>query len=134
LPTRFGGFVTVVLLPLFFAFSGVRTSIGLLNTVEDWLLLTALLLLATVIKVGGAGLAAYLTGSSCREALTIGVLMNTRGLMEVVVLNIGLDLGIISEGMFALMVLVALLTTAATPPLLAALGSGPARPGPVTSR
>ncbi len=132
LPTRFGGFVTVVLLPLFFAFSGVRTSIGLLNTVDDWLLLAALLVLATVVKVGGAGLAARLTGSSSREALAIGVLMNTRGLMEVVVLNIGLDLGIISEGMFALMVLVALLTTAATPPLLAVLGVVPGRVERVT--
>ncbi len=125
LPSRFGGFVTVVLLPLFFAFSGVRTSIGLLNTVDDWLLLAVLLLLATAVKVAGAGLAARLTGSSSREALAIGVLMNTRGLMEVVVLNIGLDLGIISDGMFALMVLMALLTTAATPPLLAVLGVVP---------
>ena len=131
LPARFGGFVTPVLLPLFFAFSGVRTRIGLLDSSGDWLLL-ALLLLATVVKIAGAGLAARLTGSSPREALAIGVLMNTRGLMEVVVLNIGLDLGIISGQMFAIMVLVALLTTAATPPLLAALGVDPGGHAEVT--
>ena len=132
LPARFGGFVTPVLLPLFFAFSGVRTRIGLLDSSGDWLLLLALLLLATVVKIAGAGLAARLTGSSPREALAIGVLMNTRGLMEVVVLNIGLDLGIISGQMFAIMVLVALLTTAATPPLLAALGVDPGGHAEVT--
>jgi Kef-type K+ transport system membrane component KefB len=86
LPARFGGFVTPVLLPLFFPFSGVRTRIGLLDSSSDWLLL-ALLLMATVVKVAGTGLAARLTGSSPREALAIGVLMNTRGLMEVVVLH-----------------------------------------------
>ena len=132
LPARFGGFVTPVLLPLFFAFSGVRTRIGLLDSSGDWLLLLALLLFATVVKIAGAGLAARLIGSSPREALAIGVLMNTRGLMEVVVLNIGLDLGNISGQMFATMVLVALLTTAATPPLLATLGVDPGGHAEVT--
>ncbi|MCK6521886.1 cation:proton antiporter [Myxococcota bacterium] len=111
-------FVTIVLLPLFFAFSGLRTEIGLLHGVEDWLWCLVLLTVATIGKFGGSALAARLSGLGVRESAAIGVLMNTRGLMEIVVLNVGLDIGVISPRMFTMMVLVALVTTWITSPLL----------------
>ncbi len=108
----------VLLLPLFFASAGLRTSIGLLGDGRLWLDL--LLIIATAIagKLGGAALAARLGGMSWREAATIGILMNTRGLMELVVLNIGLEIGVISHSVFTMMVLMALVTTLMTAPLL----------------
>ena len=111
-------FVTIVLLPLFFAFSGLRTEIGLLHGVEDWTWCLVLLVVATIGKFGGSALAAKLSGLGTRESAAIGVLMNTRGLMEIVVLNVGLDIGVISPRMFTMMVLVALVTTWITSPLL----------------
>jgi Kef-type K+ transport system membrane component KefB len=111
--------VSVLLLPLFFAYSGMRTQIGLLDGVESWLICAVAMLIACVGKFGGAALAARLTGMSWREAGALGVLMNTRGLMELVVLNIGLDLGVIGGRVFTIMVIVALLTTFMTTPALA---------------
>jgi Kef-type K+ transport system membrane component KefB/nucleotide-binding universal stress UspA family protein len=110
--------VLVFLLPLFFAVSGLRTQVGLLNSAHGWGLFGLILLAACLGKFGGSTLAARLTGLTWRESSAIGVLMNTRGLMELVVLNIGLDLGVISPTLFTMMVLMALFTTFITSPLL----------------
>lgn len=111
--------VTVVfLLPLFFAFTGLRTSIGLVSGGE-MLFYTALILLVAIAgKFGGSTLAARATGLPWRESAALGVLMNTRGLMELVILTIGLDLGVISPTLFTMMVMMALVTTFMTTPLL----------------
>ena len=111
--------VGVVLLPLFFAYSGLRTEIGLLDTSAEWTMTGIIIALACAGKFGGSAIAARLTGLSWRESSALGVLMNTRGLMELVVLNIGLDLGVISPTVFSMMVLMALFTTFITTPLLA---------------
>ena len=110
--------VVVLLLPLFFAFTGLRTSIGLLNSGGMWMYFGLILLVALAGKLGGSMIAARSTGMSWRESSAIGILMNTRGLMELVVLNIGLDIGIISPALFAIMVLMAIVTTLMTTPLL----------------
>lgn len=106
-----------LLLPLFFAFTGLRTHINMLNG-QDWLVCGGIVALATVGKFGGASLAARLAGSSWRDACVLGILMNTRGAMELVVLNIGYDLGLLSDRAFAILVLMTLITTFATGPLL----------------
>lgn len=118
---RLEDLVVVLLLPLFFAFSGLRTQLGLLDSSGAWLICGLLILVAVAGKWGGSTLAARATGQSWKDAMAIGVLMNTRGLMELVVLNIGLDLGVISPQVFTMMVLMALLTTVMTSPLLAML-------------
>ena len=110
--------VTVLLLPAFFAFTGMRTQLGLLAGPGQWLVCGAIVLAATAGKFGGTLAAARLTGLGWRPAAALGVLMNTRGLMELIVLNIGYDLGIISPTLFAMMVLMALVTTLATTPAL----------------
>ena len=111
--------VTVVLLlPLFFAFTGLRTSLALLHGAEMWGFAALIILVAVAGKWGGSTLAARFTGMTWREAGAVGVLMNTRGLMELVILNIGLDIGVISPALFAMMVLMALVTTFMTSPLL----------------
>ncbi|HEU4559343.1 MAG TPA: cation:proton antiporter, partial [Longimicrobium sp.] len=111
--------VTVVLLlPLFFAFTGLRTRIGLVEGAEMWGFCALIVLVAVAGKFGGSAVAARLTGMRGREALAIGALMNTRGLMELVILNIGLDIGVISPAVFAMMVMMALVTTFMTSPLL----------------
>lgn len=110
--------VVVLLLPLFFAYSGLRTEIGLLNTGSAWLMCGLVIAAACLGKFGGSALAARLTGLRWREATALGILMNTRGLIELIVLNIGLDLGVISPALFTMMVLMALLTTFMTTPLL----------------
>lgn len=115
---RMEDYVTLVLLPLFFAYSGLRTELGLLHSAEDWALTALLLGVATLGKFGGSALAARLTGLTWRESSAIGILMNTRGLMEIVVLNVGLDIGVISGRLFAMMVVVAVVTTWVTTPLL----------------
>jgi len=108
----------VLLLPLFFAFSGLRTQLGLLNDAADWGVTLAIIALATLGKFGGSAVAARLTGVPWREASAIGVLMNTRGLVELVVLNIGFDLGVISSTVFTMLVVMALVTTFATSPII----------------
>jgi Kef-type K+ transport system membrane component KefB len=108
----------VLLLPLFFAYSGLRTQIGLLDRPEHWLIAGVLILIATLGKFGGGAVAARLSGLGWQEAGAVGILMNTRGLMELVVLNIGRDLGIISPLLFTMMILMALVTTIATAPVL----------------
>ncbi len=111
-------FVVVLLLPAFFAFTGLRTKLGLLHGAEPWLVCGLITLLATVGKFGGSFVAAKLTGLGTREAASLGVLMNTRGLVELVALNVGYDLGIISETLFAMLVLMAVVTTFAATPVL----------------
>ena len=109
----------VLLLPIFFAFTGLRTSTGLLREPEMWGYCALIILVAVAGKLGGSLAAARVAGLPWREAAGVGVLMNTRGLMELVILNIGLDLGIISPVLFSMMVIMALVTTFMTTPLLA---------------
>jgi len=110
--------VSVLLLPAFFAYVGMRTEIGLLAGWTNWLVCGVIILAATAGKWGGTLAAGRLTGLDWRTSASLGVLMNTRGLMELIVLNIGLDLGVISPTVFAMMVIMALATTLATTPLL----------------
>ncbi|MBC7863382.1 MAG: cation:proton antiporter [Bacteroidia bacterium] len=108
----------VLLLPLFFVFTGLRTQIGLLNDVELWKVCGLIILVAVTGKFLGSTIAAKFTGQKWRESLIIGALMNTRGLMELVVLNIGFDLGVLTPQVFAMMVIMALVTTFMTGPCL----------------
>jgi Kef-type K+ transport system membrane component KefB len=111
--------VTVVLLlPLFFAITGLRTSIGLLAGGMMWFYCAIIIGTAVIGKFGGAAFSARLSGLSWREAVVLGLLMNTRGLMELVVLNVGLDIGAISQAVFTMMVLMALTTTFIATPLI----------------
>jgi Kef-type K+ transport system membrane component KefB len=109
---------TILLLPAFFAITGLRTQIALLNSYEDWVLTALIILVATAGKFGGTLAAARLTGMGWRDSSILGVLMNTRGLMELIALNIGLEIGVISPRLFAMMVIMALVTTLITAPLL----------------
>jgi Kef-type K+ transport system membrane component KefB len=118
LKDKLEAFGSYALLPLFFAFTGLRTQIGLLNDLEGWLLCVVIILVAIAGKLGGSMLMSRWTGMSWTQSFSIGVLMNTRGLVELVVLNIGYDLGILSGRIFAMMVLMALVTTFMTGPLL----------------
>jgi Kef-type K+ transport system membrane component KefB len=108
----------VILLPLFFAFTGLKTQIGLLNDISAWLICGLIILVAVAGKFGGSLLAARFTGQSWSDSFAIGALMNTRGLMELIVLNIGYDLGVLSPKVFTMMVLMALVTTFMTSPAL----------------
>ena len=110
--------VVVFLLPFFFAVTGLRTSIGLVHGAEMWLDVAAIVAVAVTGKWGGSTVAARLTGLGWREAGAVGVLMNTRGLMELVFITIGLEIGVISPALFTMMVLMALVTTFMTSPLL----------------
>ncbi len=118
LTARLEDVVVVLLLPAFFAFTGMRTEIGLVTGAGEWLLCGAIVVAASLGKFGGTLVAGRLTGLGWREASAIGVLMNTRGLMELIVLNLGLDLGVISPALFTMLVLMALVTTLATTPAL----------------
>jgi Kef-type K+ transport system membrane component KefB len=117
--------VVVLLLPAFFAYTGMRTQIGLVAGGTQWLLCGIIIATASAGKFGGSCLAARLTGLPWRDAAAIGILMNTRGLMELIVLNIGFDLRIISPTLFAMLVLMALVTTMATTPALDAIARSP---------
>jgi len=108
----------VLLLPLFFVFTGLRTEIGLLNDPYLWKVTGLIILVAVVGKFIGSALAAKFVGQNWKDSLTIGALMNTRGLMELVVLNIGYDLGVLTPEIFAMMVIMALITTFMTGPSL----------------
>ena len=108
----------VLLLPLFFVFTGLRTQIGLLNDIYLWKITGLIVLVAIAGKFAGSAIASKIMGQNWRDSLTIGALMNTRGLMELVVLNIGYDLGILSPEVFSMMVIMALLTTFMTGPAL----------------
>ncbi len=119
LAERLESMVTTFLVPLFFAYSGLRTEVALLDAPQHWAVAGVLLAVATAGKLGGVALASRSTGLSWRESGALGVLMNTRGLMGLVVLNIGLDAGVLTPTLFTMLVLVALVTTFATAPSLA---------------
>jgi Kef-type K+ transport system membrane component KefB len=108
----------ILLLPLFFVFTGLRTEIGLINEPYLWKVTGCIILVAVVGKFIGSALAAKFVGQNWRDSLTIGALMNTRGLMELVVLNIGYELGVLSPKIFTMMVIMALVTTFMTGPAL----------------
>ena len=132
--------VVVLLLPMFFAYSGLRTQIGLLDSAAGLAACAGSSSSSRALgKFGGSAVAARLTGLRWREAGALGILMNTRGLMELIVLNIGLDLDVISPTLFAMMVIMALVTTFMTTPLLevvyppAELAKEVARPGEIAA-
>lgn len=108
----------VFFLPLFFAFTGLRTQIGLINSPELWGVCALLVTVAIAGKLGGCAIASRLVGESWKDSLTIGTLMNTRGLMELVALNIGYEMGILPPSIFVILVIMALITTFMTTPLL----------------
>jgi Kef-type K+ transport system membrane component KefB len=116
LRTRVEDLVGIVFLPAFFAFTGLRTQIGLISGAEDWLICGGIILVAIVGKFGGTYVAGRMMGMNNRESAALGVLMNTRGLVELIVLNMGLDLGVLSPRLFAMLVLMALVTTFMTSP------------------
>jgi Kef-type K+ transport system membrane component KefB len=122
LVVRIENLSAVLLLPVFFAFTGLRTQIGLLNGGQDWLICLVIIAVATVGKLGGSALAARLTGMKWPESLQLGALMNTRGLMELIALNIGFDMGILSQRIFTMLVIMALVTTVMTGPLVTLFG------------
>jgi Kef-type K+ transport system membrane component KefB len=134
LTLRLEQFSSVLLLPIFFAFVGLRTEVGLLTDAREWLICGAIVLVATVGKMGGTALIARAFKQNWRDALALGALMNTRGLMELIALNIGLEMGILSIRIFTMLVLMAIFTTIMTGPLVQLL-TRPARvprtPGPV---
>jgi len=115
---RLEPFSSGFLLPLFFAFTGLRTQIGLLDDWQSWLMCVAVIGVAIAGKFGASMIAARWTGMTWPESFSVGALMNTRGLIELVVLNLGYDLGILPPKIFGMMVLMALTTTFMTGPLL----------------
>lgn len=114
---RFEDVMVVLFLPIFFAFTGLRTSIALISG-DLWGYMALILLVAVAGKMAGCAFAARASGMSWRESWALGALMNTRGLMAFVILNVGLDIGVISPALFAMMVLMALATTFMTTPVL----------------
>jgi Kef-type K+ transport system membrane component KefB len=115
---KFESVASNLLLPLFFAFTGLRTHLGLLKDSQSWIACVVVIGAAVAGKLGGSALAARSSGMNLRDSLALGALMNTRGLMELIVLNIGYDLGILSSRIFAILILMALMTTFMTSPLL----------------
>ena len=118
LRNRLESVTLVLLLPLFFAYTGLRTSIGLLNSIDLWLLCGLIVTVAVGSKLLVSGLMVHASGMPWRESLAVGVLVNTKGLVELVILNVGLDLHILSPTLFSMMVIMALVTTLMTTPLL----------------
>ena len=118
LSQKFEAVVVVLLLPLYFALTGLRSSFFLIAGARMWFYAAAILFLAVAGKWGGSMISARMNGMTWRESAAVGVLLNTRGLVELVILNIGLDLGVLSPALFSMMVLMALVTTLMTTPLL----------------
>lgn len=116
--TRISPFVMVFFLPIFFTYTGLRTNIGSLDSASAWGWCGLIVLLATLGKFGGAYIAARLTGMSHTEAKVLGIMMNTRALMELIVINVGYDLGVISQQMFTILVIMAIFSTVITSPCL----------------
>lgn len=117
-------FVTAFFLPIFFTYTGLRTEISSLAGFEMWLICAAVCAAALIGKFVGCGLAAKVSGFSNREAGIIGVMMNTRALMELIVINVGYDLGVIPKSLFCMLVIMAVLTTVMTTPILLRLRRG----------
>ncbi|KAJ3042898.1 K(+)/H(+) antiporter [Rhizophlyctis rosea] len=118
LTERLEELVTVLLLPLYFTYSGLRTNIGAMNDGLSWGCFFLVWGIIMVGKIGGCSLAARFMGNTWRESVTIGCLMNTKGLVELIILNIGLDAGVMNAQTFAIMVLLAIATTVTTTPLV----------------
>jgi Kef-type K+ transport system membrane component KefB len=118
LTDRLEDIVIVLLLPAFFAYTGLRTQIGLVSGWDQWMICALIVIVASAGKFGGSVIAARLTGLNWRDSSALGVLMNTRGLMELIVLNIGLEMKVISPTLFAMLVIMALVTTFSTTPIL----------------
>jgi Kef-type K+ transport system membrane component KefB len=118
LSQKFEAVVVVLLLPLYFALTGLRSSFFLIAGPRMWFYAAAIIALAVAGKWGGSMISARMNGMTWRESAAVGVLLNTRGLVELVILNIGLDLGVLSPALFSMMVLMALVTTLMTTPLL----------------
>ena len=128
---QLGGVIGTLFLPIFFASTGLRTVVHLAGDPASAAAFGALLAVAVAGKIGGSAAGARPAGESWRDALALGALMNTRGLMALVVVTVGLDAGVIAPPLFSLMVLVALVTTAMTTPLLSLLGvTGAPAPAP----
>jgi Kef-type K+ transport system membrane component KefB len=117
--------VVVLLVPLFFAFTGLRTSIALISGTAMLFYCGLILIVAVAGKFGGSMLAARVMGTNWRDSAAIGILMNTRGLIELVILNIGLDIGVLTRPLFSMMVVMAVVTTLITTPLLSWFYTGP---------
>ena len=115
--------ITILFLPVFFALTGLRTEIGLMSSASQWGICLVIIVLAIAGKFGGSFLAGRAVGLPWGFAARLGVLMNTRGLMELVVLNVGMDIGVITPTLFTMMVIMAIVTTAMSGPLLDALGT-----------
>jgi Kef-type K+ transport system membrane component KefB len=113
---------SMLFLPLYFVLSGLRTQVGLIQTPSLWLICLLVFAVACLGKIFGGALAARVQGESWREACCIGILMNTRGLVELIVLNIGLELGVLSPTMFTMLVIMAIITTMMASPLLPLFG------------
>lgn len=115
---RMGQFVTVFFVPIFFTYTGLRTNIGGLDTLQLWGWCVLAVLLATLGKFGGSYLAARWSGLGKSDSKVLGILMNTRALMELIVINVGYDLGVISQNMFTILVIMAIFSTVITSPAL----------------
>jgi Kef-type K+ transport system membrane component KefB len=115
---RLNDFVAILFLPAFFALTGVKTQIGLISSAQDWIFCAAIIALAIFGKFGGAFIASLVSGNSRKDSTILGLLMNTRGLVELIVLNIGLSIGILTPTLFTMLVIMALVTTFMTGPLL----------------
>ncbi len=115
---RVGGFVTVFFLPIFFTYTGLRTSIGGLTGLSDWTWCLGIVAAASLSKLGSAYVAARRSGFGHEEAAMIGYMMNTRALMELIVINVGFDLGVISAKLFTMLVIMAIFSTVVTTPAL----------------
>ena len=115
---------SAMLLPAFFALTGLRTQIALVSSAADWVMCLAIVAIATAGKLGGTTLAGRASGMSWRFAARLGALMNTRGLMELIVLTVGLQAAIITPRLFTMMVVMAIVTTAMTGPLLELIPAG----------
>jgi len=115
---RLSDFVSVFFLPLYFAYTGLRTDIGSLQSWQLWLIGAVISAMAVLGKFGGCALAAWMGGYRWRESACIGALMNTRGLMALVVINLGKDLGVVPASVFCMLIVMALATTLVTTPLV----------------
>ena len=121
---RLSDFVSVFFLPIFFTYTGLRTDVGSMNGVQTWVFCGLVLLAAVAGKFGGCTAAAFAHGLPLREASMIGIMMNTRALMELIVINIGFDLGILPKSVFFILVFMAVVTTYTTTPILRRLIRG----------
>ena len=130
---RLRDLVTAFFLPIFFTYTGLNTNVAAIHGPDKWLIFAGVMGAAVFGKFGGCGLAAYLTGSRPREAAIIGVMMNTRALMELIVINIGSQLGVIPPSLFAMLVLMAIITTVMTTPILLLLRFGTEIEAPIAA-